>query len=71
MTVILTSKTLIWKQLYGTVDLCSFVMNEFDPTFEVQGSGNGALQNAPLLNAPFPNGSFHNGVYSCPLGNVI
>ena len=28
-----------------SLDLCNFVLNEFNPTFEVQGSVNGALQN--------------------------
>ena len=34
------------KLIYDTVDVCNFVINEFDPTFEAQNMGNEALQNA-------------------------
>ncbi len=36
-----------------SLDLCNFVLNEFNPTFEVQESENGALPNTPLWNASF------------------
>ena len=36
-----------WIELvYDTVDICNFVINEFNPTFEVQNMGNEAFQNA-------------------------
>ena len=31
--------------LFDTVDLCNFVINELNPTSEVQNMGNGAFQN--------------------------
>ena len=31
-----------------SLDLCNFVLNEFNPTFEVQGSGNKTLKNTPF-----------------------
>ena len=31
------------KLIYETVNTCNFVINEFNPTFEVQESGNGAF----------------------------
>ena len=34
------------KLIYDTVDACNFVINEFNPTFEVQNMGNEAFQNA-------------------------
>ena len=34
------------KLIYDTVDVCNFVMNEFNSTFEVQDMGNKAFQNA-------------------------
>ena len=33
------------KLIYDTVDICNFVINEFNPTFEVQNMGNEAFQN--------------------------
>ena len=33
-----------------SLDLCNFVLNEFNPTFEVQGSGNKTLKNTPFCN---------------------
>ena len=47
------------------VDQCNFVINEFNPTSEVQNMGNEAFQNAPFANVLFANGSFPNGGYSC------
>ena len=38
-----TIKKRSFKLIFVTVDLCNFVLNEFNPTFEVQGSGNEAL----------------------------
>ena len=38
--------------IYDTVDICNYVINEFNPTFEVQNMGNEAFQNAS-----FPNGN--------------
>jgi len=38
-----------WIELiFDTVDLCNFVINKFNPIFEVQGSGNRALHNIPF-----------------------
>ena len=45
------------KLIYDTVDVCNFVINEFNPTFEVQNMGNEAFQNASFGNALFPNGN--------------
>ena len=42
--------------------MCNFVLNEFNPTFEVQNIENEAFQNAPFGNTLFPNG---NEDYSC------
>ena len=42
-----------------------FVINEFNPTSEVQNIGNGAFQNNPFANIPFANGMFANSDYSC------
>ena len=39
-----------------------FVINEFNPTFEVQNMGNKAFENTSFWNASFPNG---NEDYSC------
>ena len=39
------------KLIYDTVDVCNFVLNEFNPTFEVQNMGNEAFQNASFGNA--------------------
>ena len=33
------------KLIYDTIDVCNFVINEFNPTFEVQESENVVLQN--------------------------
>ena len=33
-----------------SLDLCNFVLNEFNPTFEVQGSGNKTLRITPFCN---------------------
>ena len=41
-----------------TQQMYNFVKKEFNPTFEIGGSGNGALQDALFCNAPSPNGSF-------------
>ena len=43
------------KLIFDRVDLCNFVINEFNPTSEVQNMGNWAFQNSP----------FRNGGYSC------
>ena len=43
------------KLIFDTVDLCNFVINEFNPTFEVQGSGNVSLQKNPVLKHPIFN----------------
>ena len=45
--------------------VCNFVINELNPTSEVQNIGNGAFQNAPFANIPFANGMFSNSDYSC------
>ena len=50
------------KLIYDTVDICNFVINAFNPTFEVQNMGNEAFQNASFGKASFPNG---NEGYSC------
>ena len=40
------------KLIYDTVDVCNFVINEFNPTFEVQNMGNEAFQNASFGGTP-------------------
>ena len=45
------------KLIYDTVDLCNFVTNESNPTFEVENIGNEALQNASFADASFLNES--------------
>ena len=35
-----------YKVTTGLCDVCNFVINEFNPTFEVQNIGNKAFQNA-------------------------
>ena len=50
------------KLIYDTVDVRNFVINEFNPTFEVQNMGNEAFQNASFGNASFPNEALN---YSC------
>ena len=45
------------KLIYDTVDISNFVINEFNPTFEVQKMGNEAFQIALFGNASFPNGN--------------
>ena len=37
------------------IDVCNFIINEFDPTFEVENMGHEAFQNASFGNASFPN----------------
>ncbi len=39
------------KLIYDTVDVCYFVINEFNPTFDVQNMGNKAFQNGLFGNA--------------------
>ena len=51
------------KLIYETVDECNFVINEFNPTFEVQSMGNEAFQNAPFANASFGNEAFSNEAF--------
>ena len=34
-----------------SLELCNFILNEFNPTFEVQGSRNKTLKNTPFWNA--------------------
>ena len=34
------------KLIYDTVNMCNFVINNLNPTFEVQNMGNEAFQNA-------------------------
>ena len=53
------------KHIFDTVDWCNFVINELNPTSEVQTMGNGTFQNAPFWNAPFANGCIPNCDYSC------
>ena len=55
------------KLIFDTLDLCNFVKNEFNPTFEVQNMGNEAFQNATFGNTSFPNATFlnENVGYSC------
>ena len=36
--------------VYGTADRCNFVINSFNPTFEVQNTGNEAFRNASFPN---------------------
>ena len=36
----------VLEKYFETVDICNFVINEFNPTFEVQNMGNEAFQNA-------------------------
>ena len=50
------------KLIYDTVDAYNFVINEFNPTFEVQNMGNEAFQNASFGNTSFPNEALS---YSC------
>ena len=50
------------KLIYDTVDVCNFVINEFNSTFEVQNMGNEAFQNISFGNASFPNEALS---YSC------
>ena len=50
------------KLIYDTVDVCNFVINEFNPTFEVQNMGNEAFWNASFGNTLFPNEALG---YSC------
>ena len=50
------------KLIYDTVNICNFVINEFNPTCEVQNMGNEAFQNVSLWDASSPNG---NEGYSC------
>ena len=45
------------KLIFDTADLCNCVINELNPTYEVQNMGNWTFQNSPHGNAPFPNGS--------------
>ena len=47
---------------FDTVDVCNFVINEFNPTFEVENMGNKAFQNASFGNASFTNEALS---YSC------
>ena len=37
------------------IDICNFVINEFNLTFEVQNMGNKAFKNALFGNTSFPN----------------
>ena len=39
------------KLIYDTVDICHFVINEFNPTFKVQNMETEAFQNALFGNA--------------------
>ena len=50
------------KLIYDTVSVCNFVINQFNPTFEVQNMANEAFQNASFGNASFPNEALG---YSC------
>ena len=50
------------KLIYDTVDVCNFVINEFNPTFDVQNMGKEASQNASFGNPSFPNEALS---YSC------
>ena len=52
----LVSNVLSFKSwIYDTVDVCNFVINEFNPAFQVQKMGNEAFQNVLFGNASFPN----------------
>ena len=53
------------KRIFNTGDECNFVINELNPTSELQNMGNGAFQNALFWNAPIANGCFLNVDYSC------
>ena len=48
-----------FKPIYDKITYIFCVINEFNPTFEVQNMGDEAFQNASFLNALFPKG------YSC------
>ena len=48
--------------IYDTADVCNFVINDFNPTFEVQNMKNEAFQNASFGDALFPNEALG---YSC------
>ena len=50
------------KIIYYSVDMCDFVINEFNQTFEVQNMANKSFQNASFRNATFSNG---NKGYTC------
>ena len=50
------------RLIYDTVDICNFVIDEFNPTFEAQNMGNEAFQNASFGKASFPNEAL---CYSC------
>ena len=45
------------KLIYDKITYIYCVINEFNPTFEVQKMGNEAFQNASFGNASFPNGN--------------
>ena len=45
------------KHIYDKITYTYCVMNEFNPTFEVQKMGNKAFQNASFGNASFTNGN--------------
>ena len=48
--------------IYDTLDICNFVINDFNATFEVQNIENETFQTAPFGNASFPNEALS---YSC------
>ena len=50
------------KLIYDTVNICNFVIYQFNPTFEVQNMGYEDFQNAYFGNASFPNEALS---YSC------
>ena len=50
------------KLIYDTVDICNFVINEFNQTFDVQNMAKEAFQNVSFGNALFPNEALG---YSC------
>ena len=53
---------LLVKLICDTLSVCNFVINQFNPTFEVQNMVNEAFQNASFGNPSFPNEALG---YSC------
>ena len=56
--------TCLIKLIFATVNLCNFVISEFNPIIEVQGIGNWGLPNALFQITHFQR-FFLNGGYRC------